>query len=145
VETIAPEIPSFWTIGAFPFGSENDWNELNHELALLQWAKGEVACGRKSLELLTAYANGDQQVNPKFNRLIFACGQRPGFPDLFLPLPTKKYYGLFIELKSLKRNSHATKTQRDMIARLSGLGYRAVICRGYKEAVEEINHYEEMA
>lgn len=66
-------------------------------------------------------------------------GMRKGFPDLFFPIPSGKYHGLFIELKSM--NGRATPAQRWWIAELSARGYRAVICKGADAAIQEINSY----
>ena len=69
-----------------------------------------------------------------------AAGMRNGFPDLFLPIPSSIYHGLFIEMKRTKGGS-VSKEQKDWIAYLQAQGYQAIVCRGFEEAKREIECY----
>jgi hypothetical protein len=68
-----------------------------------------------------------------------AEGVKKGVPDLFLALPNESHAGLFIELKT--ETGRASKEQKEWIARLNENGYRAVVCFGYQEAINEIKTY----
>lgn len=66
-------------------------------------------------------------------------GLRPGVPDLFFPIPSGEYHGLFIEMKVL--GGRPTPDQKQWIAKLSAKGYRAVVCVGADAAICEIKNY----
>ena len=66
-------------------------------------------------------------------------GYSKGFPDLFLYEGRNGYYGLAIEIKTIKGTS--TKAQRDWIAALQKRNYRAEICKGLPDILELIDDY----
>ena len=67
-------------------------------------------------------------------------GLKAGVPDLMLPIPNKKYHGLFIEMKRIK-NSKVSVQQKEWIDLLNKQGYKAVVCYGNNEAIKEIENY----
>lgn len=67
-------------------------------------------------------------------------GLRKGFPDIFIPTARRDFHGLFIELKR-DRLAYPKKEQREWIEYLNRQGYRAVICWGVDEAINEIRKY----
>lgn len=69
-----------------------------------------------------------------------AEGLRAGVPDLFIPIASKKYHGLFIEMKRIQ-GSVTSKEQVAWIALLNKQGYKAVICKGAAVAIDEIKEY----
>ena len=68
------------------------------------------------------------------------AGVRKGVPDLFLPVPRREDYGLFIELKRKKGGVISTE-QKEWIKTLRGNGYAAVVCAGADEAITVIKNY----
>ena len=66
-------------------------------------------------------------------------GVKPGVPDLFLPVPSGQYHGLFIEMKTDK--GRATREQRWWIERLNAGGYFAEVCHGWESAVRVLEWY----
>ena len=66
-------------------------------------------------------------------------GCSPGVPDLCVPIPNKKYNGLFIEMKYGKNKP--TSNQKEWIKYLNSVGYLAVVCYGAEEAVNLIKKY----
>ena len=69
-----------------------------------------------------------------------AQGLKKGFPDIVLPIRNKDYTGLFIELKRLKK-SYATPEQKEFLGVLNEQGFKAIVCKGHKAAIEEIENY----
>ena len=69
-----------------------------------------------------------------------AEGLRPGVPDIMIPVPSKKYHGLFVEMKRVK-GSNTSDEQVEWIALLNKQGYKAVICKGAAVAISEIEDY----
>ena len=70
-----------------------------------------------------------------------AQGRLAGASDLFIAWPTKKYYGLFIEMKSKK--GKPTKVQLEFLERMSNSGYFACCCCGADNAIATITAYLE--
>jgi hypothetical protein len=72
-------------------------------------------------------------------------GVTAGVPDIFIACPISPYSGLLIELKRPiikgKPKPNVTKSQYEMIDRLSIAGYCAKVCYGFGEAVDVIHDY----
>ncbi len=66
-------------------------------------------------------------------------GVKSGVSDIFLPLPNKKYHGLFIELKVGKNKP--TKNQIEFIDYANSVGYLAVVAYSTEEAIKIIDDY----
>lgn len=66
-------------------------------------------------------------------------GVRSGIPDLFLPVASGQYHGMFIEMKTEK--GRATENQKLWIDRLLSLGYLAVVCKGWRDAANQVSEY----
>ncbi|MBL3520290.1 VRR-NUC domain-containing protein [Arcobacter lanthieri] len=63
-----------------------------------------------------------------------------GIPDLMIPIANKEFNGLFIEMKRVK-NSKVSVQQLQWIELLKNQGYKAIVCYGSKQAIEEIESY----
>ena len=66
-------------------------------------------------------------------------GLRSGIPDVFVPIASKGFHGLYIEFKSEK--GKLNKNQRDVIKQLRKQGYRVEIIRCPREAAEVVMHH----
>ena len=66
-------------------------------------------------------------------------GLKKGVPDLCLPVPSKKYHALYIEMK--RKGEKPSLQQLGWIDNLNLLGNRAVWCQGWEEAAKEIERY----
>ncbi len=78
----------------------------------------------------------NQRQGLKFKRL----GVKAGIPDIVIPHPTKRYHGLYIELKRVK-GGRVSQEQWEWINFLRSKGYCAEVCRGFLEARELISSY----
>ena len=67
-------------------------------------------------------------------------GNKPGFPDIFLPVGNGAYHGLFIELKK-RAGGTVSADQKRWLKHLASQNFRAVVCKGWQEAVAEIKKY----
>ena len=67
-------------------------------------------------------------------------GLSKGFPDLLFPTPNNGFHGLYIEFKRDK-TCKPTPEQVEWINYLNEQGYRAVVCYGAGEAIDEIEEY----
>lgn len=66
-------------------------------------------------------------------------GLRAGVPDLFIPVPTKKHHGLFIEMKYGRGRTSAE--QQAWIDLLNVNGYAAVVCYSCDKAIAALKKY----
>ena len=92
-----------------------------------------------ALKLLFHIPNGGKR-NPREAARFKKAGVKAGVPDLFLPVASKGYNGLFIELKRTMGASVSaaqTRWARD----LQNQGYAVYICKGWIEASETILRY----
>lgn len=69
-----------------------------------------------------------------------AEGVKAGVPDIVLPCPCGGYHGLYIELKRQKSGT-VSDDQKRYLEFLNFAGYKAVICRGWEKARDEIMSY----
>ena len=90
-------------------------------------------------ELLIAIPNGGKR-HIKTAVAMKQEGVSKGFPDLFLPVPNSKFYGLFIEMKRQK-GGIVSKEQKSWLEYLNSVGYQATVCNGFLEAKEVIECY----
>jgi hypothetical protein len=122
--------------------SMDGWSEQRHQMALFQWARREIANGRKSLRMLVAIPNGYGVVTRRCSKQYDALGFRPGMADILYLWPTTKYHGLAIELKSLRPNARVSREQEEFLRELNEIGYRTKVCHGFRDAIQVINGYE---
>ena len=93
------------------------------------------------LDLAFAIPNGGHRRKSVAAKLK-AEGVKPGVPDIFIPAPNGQYSGLFVEMKSSK--GYPTKAQKQWIFALNGVGYQAVVARGWEHAANIIADYLHM-
>ena len=66
-------------------------------------------------------------------------GLLPGVPDLFFPVASNGFHGLFMEVKSEK--GHVSKHQKETMSKLSLNGYKCVVVYSFDDAIKEIKEY----
>ena len=86
-----------------------------------------------------AVPNGGSR-NPVEAKNLKAEGVSAGVPDVCIPVPNKKYHGLYIEMKRQK-GGRVSEKQKEWIERLNQNGYLAVVCKGFNEAREVVEKY----
>jgi hypothetical protein len=109
--------------------------EHHHQSALIKWFDIQH---KKYSGRLFAIPNAAKR-SAALARYMQAEGMRSGVPDLFLPVPSEKYHGLFIEMKSEK--GKVSDNQKDWLNFLSGQGYMACVCYGFDDAKKVIDVY----
>ena len=112
--------------------------EYDEQKAIFTWVKYAIH-EYPDLWLLNGSLNG---VRLNIGQAVKCkkIGMKKGYPDVFLPVPTVLYSGLFIELKRIKGGS-VSKEQKEWLLRLELNGYKAVVCRGADEAIRVIKEY----
>lgn len=119
-------------------------SEDNEQKSIINWAKWQPWGDGKLNDYLHHSPNGGAR-NPREGAKFKQMGTLAGFPDLFLFIPQGGYHGLFIELKRPKtakqKAGEVNTNQQAMINRLNAQGYKAVVCYGANEAIDEIKAY----
>ena len=113
--------------------------ESDEQEMLFQWV---ALAGRAvpDLGLLYHVPNGGFR-NKVTGARLKKEGVKAGVPDLFLPVPTDLYHGLYIELKKRDFSNKPTQSQKWWIAALRKKGYRVEVCYGADEAIGAICDY----
>ena len=119
--------------------------EHGHQSALFQWAALNIK-QYPQLRWLFAIPNGFFASSGQKSKMK-AEGLRDGVPDVWLPVPmiSKLYYGLIIEMKreiyKTRLNGGCTDDQLKWLAYLNESGYKAVVAYGWEHARDEILGY----
>ncbi len=108
-------------------------SEAQEQEAVIEW------CDWARVPIF-AIPNGGKR-NPAEAAHLKRQGVRAGVPDLFMPIASSTYHGLFIEMKAGKNKP--TENQLEWIARLERQGYKACVCVGATQAIETIIKYLE--
>ena len=110
--------------------------EAREQEAIFQWID---YCGVPELQLLYHIPNGGYR-RAFEAKMLKAQGVKSGVPDLCLPVARGGHHGLYIELKADKTKK-PTENQKKWLASLTEQGYKAIVCCGWEEAVEQLKEY----
>lgn len=95
---------------------------------------------RAVYDLTFAIPNGGSR-NPREAANLKKTGVKSGVPDLLVAVPTRRFPGLFIELKA--KGGTPTQNQIAWLDRLADSGYAVVVCNGWEAARNAITDYLE--
>jgi hypothetical protein len=112
--------------------------EGNEQAALFNWMKL-----RHPLAWRLAYhvPNGGHRHKATAAKLK-AQGVKAGVPDISIALARGGHHGLYIEFKATPpHDADVAASQKEWIGALVEQGYKAVVCRGMKEAMTVIDDY----
>lgn len=110
-------------------------SEERLQTEVVNWIKIKYPKARFCASLGGIYTGPRQAIKAK------RTGYSRGFPDLQITEARGGYFGLFIELKTIK--GRATDVQRDWINDLNDRGYYAEICKGLPATIKTIETYME--
>jgi hypothetical protein len=113
-------------------------SEHGEQVALFIWAQ-TLWAREPRLKLMFAIPNGGLRDKITAARLK-AEGVKSGVPDIMLPVQSRGFAGLFIELKKAKGGvvSDAQTSWKDD---LTAQGYFVAVCYGWTDAMECIQWY----
>lgn len=112
--------------------------EAEEQRALFTWAS-VAKRAYPELQYMFHVPNGGKR-NAREAALLKAEGVKSGVPDIVLPVAKGGYHGLYIELKRRKSGT-VSEDQKKYLEHLNFAGYRAVVCRGWMQARDEIMSY----
>lgn len=115
-------------------GKQNqDHSEDHEQKQLIQWCRTDPR-----LQFIFHIPN-ENTAGIKWGIRNRQLGVKSGVPDLFLPIPSQGYHGLFIEMKT--KHGKTSDNQDKWIQALTGFGYLAVVCHGWEEARDCLLNY----
>lgn len=109
--------------------------EARIQAACVEWFRYQFP---RYASLLFAVANGGSR-NPIEAKNLKAQGVTPGVADLILLVPSGRYHGACIELKSEK--GRMSTAQMQWLKSAGEQGYYVTACWGFDEFVEVIHEY----
>ena len=112
--------------------------EQQHQIAVIQWSQ-QPTIREKYPELAMLFHIANERSDKVQASILKKMGVKKGVPDLCLPVPSGKYHGLFIEMKTDK--GKASTEQLWWINHLEANGYAAAVCYGWNRAVEVLEWY----
>ncbi len=115
--------------------------EAQEQAALFRWAA--FAAGMLPELRLMYHIPNEGRRSVVTGARMRSEGMRKGVPDICLPVPRGSYAALYIELKRTK-GGKVSEEQRAWVDALNRAGNRAVICKGWESARNEIESYLRM-
>ena len=112
--------------------------ELQEQITIFKWIN-ENKQKYPMLNYCNASLNG-VRLSIGQSAIAKRSGLIKGYPDIFLPYKVNEYSGLFIELKRV-RGGVVSPEQKDFLSFLNKQGFKAVVCKGSKEAIDTIKSY----
>lgn len=112
--------------------------ETEEQQALFEWAS-MMSGVHPELKLMYHVPNEGKRSKAAAG-ILKSMGLKRGVPDICLPVPRGRFHGLYVELKRVK-GGKATKEQLWWLEQLDRQGYAVTICRGWKQASQNILAY----
>lgn len=114
-------------------------SEAQHQANVVKWSQQlHIRSQWPELALLFHIPNGGTR-DAVEGKHLKQQGVKPGVPDLCLPVPSGRYHGLFLEMKT--DTGRASEAQKWWIEHLNAAGYFAQVCHGWESAVQTIEWY----
>lgn len=112
--------------------------EAQEQIAVMDWCRWQEN-HYPELKMIFHIVNEGKR-STRVGLELQKMGMKKGIPDICLPIPNKRYHGLWIELKADK-TKNATKEQKEWIEKLNDRKYKAVVAYGAEEAIDIIKKY----
>lgn len=112
--------------------------ETQEQIALIKWTQ-QPSVRQRYPELALLFHVPNERSDKVQASILKKMGVKRGVPDLFLPVPTGQYHGLFIEMKT--PTGRISDDQLWWIEHLKANGYACHVCRGWKAASEVLLWY----
>lgn len=109
--------------------------EEQNQVALVAWFRLQYP---RYYQLLTLGSFGENVGERRMARLK-QMGLTPGFPDLFLAIPTEDYSGLYIEMK--RKGGKVTNIQSEIHELLRENNYAVHVAYWFEQAKDIIDDY----
>ncbi len=115
------------------------FSEAQHQANVIKWSRQpHIRAQWPKLKLLFHIPNGGTR-DAVEGKHLKQQGVKRGVPDLFLPVPSGRYHGLFIEMKT--DTGRVSMDQKWWIEQLNAVGYFVQVCHGWESAVRVLEWY----
>jgi len=121
-----------------PISHKRITTEHDEQKRLIHIIRNELAPKHPILNWLYSVPNG-LKLHPAITTQMINEGAKAGIPDLFLPVRSPKYSGLYIEMKSAK--GKLSEQQKKFKIFAESQGFKVVVPRSCDEALHEILNY----
>jgi|SaaInlStandDraft_3_1057020.scaffolds.fasta_scaffold14153_3 hypothetical protein len=120
-----------------PLKTRKKSQDLEHleQVKLIRWVNLQAD---EKVKMIYAIPNGGHRSKSQGAKLK-AEGVTAGIPDLHLPIPSKGYGSLYIEMKY--GSNKLSKIQKDKIEMLRNYGNLCMVCYSFEEAKKTILEY----
>lgn len=117
-------------------------SEHDEQAALVRWFRVQYPIIANALFAIPngSHLAGNTLQRAKKMQIMKSEGLLPGVSDLFLMAANDDHHGLFIEMKR-KSGGTVSNEQAEFIKRAIAQGYKAVVCKGFDEAMNTIKEY----
>lgn len=112
--------------------------EQQEQMNLIKWTQ-QPSVRKIYPELALLFHIPNERPDKVQAAILKKLGVKRGVPDLFLPVPSRKFHGLFIEMKNSK--GRTSDSQLWWGEHLAANGYVFDVCHGWQEAVEVLTWY----
>jgi len=112
-------------------------SESSEQIAFFHWVRIQ-GCTDERFKTIFAVPNGTNS-SAKAGFKAKREGLRPGVSDVFVPIASRGYHGLFIEFK-IKPNKLSEK-QEDFFKRVHGQGYACRIAWSADDGIKILKEY----
>ena len=113
--------------------------EYSEQKKLVLLIRNELAPKYPILRWIYSTPNGAKLSHTTRTKVINEGGNKAGIPDLFLPVRSPKYSGLYIEMKSKKGVLSIKQKEFKIFA--ESQGFKVIVPRSCDEALREILTY----
>jgi hypothetical protein len=110
-------------------------SEEQEQITVIAW----IVRQHPWLKDYTMHIANERKTSPRAGLKLKKMGVLKGASDIFIALPTQKYHGLWIEMKTMK--GKASPYQLAFIDRMNKAGYYAAVCNGADAAMNLIKAY----
>ncbi len=112
--------------------------EAQEQISLIKWSQ-QPSIRHQYPELALLFHIPNERSDKIQAVILKRMGVKRGVPDLFLPVPSGEYHGLFIEMK--KSGGRSSNDQLYWLEHLKSNGYAATVCHGWEPATEVLKWY----
>ncbi len=115
--------------------------EADDQAALFQWAAYYPQLKWMHSSLNGAFLHGTKLQRAKQWGKLKKQGAKKGILDIFLPMVTAEYPGLYVEMKRRDGSGSLTDEQAKFKQYAEQQGYKVVVCEGTAAAIHAITDY----
>ena len=113
--------------------------EYSEQKKLITLIRNELAPKYPILRWIYSTPNGAKLDHTTRSKVINEGGNKAGIPDLFLPVKSGNFSGLYLEMKSSK--GRLSEKQKEFKLFAESQGFKVVVPRSCDDALTEILNY----